>query len=97
MKTCLKSIVTTVTVASVLTFASIPDADAKKLRWKLHAAFGQNVAVIGPPPHRVAEAVKRMSDGDFDIKVFEPGALTGGYAYYDPVSQGAIDAAFGTP
>ena len=97
MKTCLKSIVTTVTVASVLTFASIPDADAKKLRWKLHAAFGQNVAVIVPPPHRVAEAVKRMSDGDFDIKVFEPGALTGGYAYYDPVSQGAIDAAFGTP
>jgi TRAP-type mannitol/chloroaromatic compound transport system substrate-binding protein len=38
-----------------------------------------------------------MTDGDFDIKVFEPGALVGGYAYYDSVSQGAIDAAFGTP
>lgn len=73
------------------------EADAKKVRWKMHAAFAKNVAVIGPPPHRVAEAVKRMSGGDFDIKVFEPGALTGGYAYYDPVSQGAIDAAFGTP
>ncbi len=73
------------------------EADAKKVRWKLHAAFAKNVAVIGPPPHRVAEAVNRMSGGDFDIKVFEPGALTGGYAYYDPVSQGAIDAAFGTP
>jgi TRAP-type mannitol/chloroaromatic compound transport system substrate-binding protein len=73
------------------------DAEAKKVRWKMHAAFGQNVKVLGPPPHRIAEGIGRMSDGDFDIKVFEPGALTGGYAYYDPISQGAIDAAFGTP
>ncbi|MCG8597455.1 MAG: C4-dicarboxylate ABC transporter, partial [Kiloniellales bacterium] len=72
-------------------------ADAKKVRWKMHAAFGENVAVLGPPPHRVADAVKAMSGGDFDIRVFEPGALVGGYAYYDPVGQGAIDAAFGTP
>lgn len=73
------------------------EADAKKVRWKMHAAFPKNLAVIGQPPHRIAEAVKRMSGGDFDIKVFEPGALTGGYAYYDPVSQGGIDAAWGTP
>ncbi len=72
-------------------------ANAQKVRWKLHAAFGKNVAVIGPPAHRLAEAVSQMSDGDFDIKVFEPGALTGGYAYFDPVSTGAIDAAWGTP
>jgi len=72
------------------------DADAKKVRWKMHAAFGQNVAVIGAPPHRIADAVRRMSGGDFDIKVFEPGALAGGYAYYDPVSQGAFEAAWGT-
>ena len=73
------------------------DAEAKKVRWKMHAAFGQNVKVIGPPPHRIAKGIGRMSDGDFDIKVFEPGALAGGYAYYDPISQGAIDSAFGTP
>jgi len=73
------------------------DAEAKKVRWKMHAAFGQNIKVLGPPPHRIADGINKMSEGDFDIKVFEPGALTGGYAYYDPVSQGAIDAAFGTP
>jgi len=75
----------------------VGDAEAKKVRWKMHAAFGQNVKVIGPPPHRISKIVGRMSDGDFDIKVFEPGALAGGYAYYDPISQGAIDSAFGTP
>ncbi len=84
-----------VTVCAGLAFAG--EADAKKVRWKMHAAFGKNVAVIGPPPIRVAEAIDKMSGGDFDIKVFEPGALVGGYAYYDAVSQGAIDAAFGTP
>jgi len=83
--------------AVVATAMGTGAVDAKKVRWKMHAAFGQNVAVLGPPPHRIAEAVKRMSDGDFDIKVFEPGALAGGYAYYDPVSQGGFEAAFGTP
>jgi len=76
---------------------STGDADARKTRWKMHSAFGKNVAVIGPVGYRVAGWVNDMTGGDFDIKVFEPGALAGGYAYYDPVSQGAIDAGYGTP
>tara|TARA_R110002167_G_scaffold156583_3_gene351312 strand:- start:2 stop:1057 length:1056 start_codon:yes stop_codon:yes gene_type:complete len=72
-------------------------ASAEKVRWKMHSAFGKNVAVIGPPGYRIAGWVSDMTDGDFDIKVFEPGALAGGYAYYDPVSQGAFEAAYGTP
>ena len=72
---------------------SAMDAEAgKKVRWKMHSAFGTNLAVIGPVGPRVADAVRAMSGGDFDIKVFEPGALAGGYAYYDPISQGAFDA-----
>lgn len=73
-------------------------ADAqKKVRWKMHSAFGQNVAVIGPPGHRIADSIRAMSDGQFDIKVFEPGALTGGFAYFDGVSKGAFEAAYGVP
>ena len=82
--------------AAVFTL-SAADADAKKVRWKMHSAFGKNVAVIGPVGYRIADTVRAMSDGDFDIKVFEPGALAGGYAYFDPVSQGAFEAAYGTP
>jgi|TARA_E500000178_G_scaffold106060_1_gene105698 TRAP-type mannitol/chloroaromatic compound transport system substrate-binding protein len=84
------------TAAIALTMASV-DAEAKKVRWKMHSAFGTNLAVIGPVGPRISGMIRDMSDGDFDIKVFEPGALAGGYAYYDPVSQGAIDAAYGTP
>ena len=73
------------------------DASAQKVRWKMHSAFGTNVAVLGPVGPRIADAVREMSQGDFDIKVFEPGALAGGYAYYDPIQQGAFEAAYGTP
>ena len=95
MKNLFKTVLTGA-IAAGLALTLATTADAKKVRWKMHAAFGKNLAVIGPPPHRIAAAIKRMSGGEFDIKVFEPGALTGGYAYYDPVSQGAIDAAWGT-
>ena len=69
----------------------------EKVRWKMHSAFGTNLAVIGPVGPRIADSVRAMSGGNFDIKVFEPGALTGGYAYFDPVAQGAFEAAYGTP
>ncbi|MEO1491445.1 MAG: TRAP transporter substrate-binding protein [Pseudomonadota bacterium] len=82
--------------AAVMTL-SATEADAKKVRWKMHAAFGENVAILGNVGHRIADMVREMSDGDFDIKVFEPGALAGGYAYYDPISQGAFEVAYGTP
>ena len=93
----LKSVGTAALAASVGLMMATSAEAGKKVRWKMHAAFGQNVAVIGPPPHRISEAVSRMSGGDFDIKVFEPGALAGGYAYFDPVSEGSFEAAFGTP
>ena len=92
----LKKVGALAAVGALALTVSANGAEAK-VRWKMHSAFGQNIAVIGPVGYRIAEWVNKMSDGDFDIKVFEPGALAGGYAYYDPVSQGAFDAAYGTP
>ncbi len=98
MRTLFKTVLAGAVAAGLsMSMTTISDAQEKKVRWKMHAAFGKNLAVIGEPPHRIAEAIKKMSGGQFDIRVFEPGALTGGYAYYDPISQGSIDAAWGTP
>ena len=86
-----------ITVA-VAASAVTEDASAqKKVRWKMHSAYGKNVAVIGPVGYRIAESINKMTDGKFDIKVFEPGALAGGFAYYDGVSTGAFESAYGTP
>jgi TRAP-type mannitol/chloroaromatic compound transport system substrate-binding protein len=76
---------------------SATEASAQKVRWKMHSAYGLNMDVNGPVGTRIADAVRAMSGGDFDIKVFEPGALAGGFAYYDPVQQGAFEVAYGTP
>jgi len=91
-----KATAAALTVATALTFTAF-EADAKKVRWKMHSAFGTQLAVLGRVGPYIADTVSAMSDGDFDIKIFEPGALAGGYAYYDPVSQGAFEAAYGTP
>ncbi len=83
--------------ASVLSFSATESDAGPKVRWKLHSAYGTNLAVLGRVPGYVADQVRAMSGGDFDIKVFEPGALVGGNAYYDPISQGAFEIAYGTP
>jgi len=97
MRPALKTLACTVAAIAIGAAAFSNAAEAKKVRWKMHSAFGKNLAVIGPVAYRVADWIRAMSGGDFDIKVFEPGALAGGYAYYDPVSQGAFEAAYGTP
>src|SRR3546814_20614623 len=80
-----------------MTIAAADDADAKRVRWKMHSAFGGKLIVLGEGANNIADTVTEMSDGEVTLKFFEPGALVPGTAYYDPVSSGALDAAFGTP
>ncbi len=83
-------------VAATFGMTTVDQADAKE-RWKMHSAFPTTTAVIGPVGPRISGWIDEMTDGDFDIKVEEPGAIVGGYAYYDAVSEGALDSAYGTP
>ena len=69
--------VAAVAVVAATTVASFSDAEAR-VRMKVHSAFGKNIVIIGPGPHLVAEAVEKMSDGEVQMKVFEPGALVPG-------------------
>ena len=85
-------------VMAAVTFAgAASDADAKRVRWKMHSAFGGKLIVLGEGANYVADSITKMSGGELTMKFFEPGALVPGTAYYDPVSSGALDAAFGTP
>ena len=84
-----------VVVAGLVTAGVSGQAEARE-RWKMHSAFAEKLSVIGPPPVRLAEDLERMSDGEFQIRVFEPGALVPAIQYYDAVSEGSVDAAWGT-
>lgn len=83
-------------IAGSVTVAAITDAEART-RWQLHTAWGSNVFVLGSGPVNVTENIRVMSGGDFDIRVFEPGALVPANNYFEPVSRGAFHSAWGTP
>src|SRR3546814_20651185 len=80
-----------------MTMAAADDADAKRVRWKMHSAFGGKLIVLGEGAKNIADPVTEMSGGEVTLKYLEPGAMVTGTAYYDQVSSGALAAAFGTP
>jgi TRAP-type mannitol/chloroaromatic compound transport system substrate-binding protein len=76
----------------------VATADAQDTtRWRMHSAYAKALPVAGNTAFKIAETVKLLSGGKFDIRVFEPGALVAGAQYYDAVSKGSINAAYGSP
>jgi TRAP-type mannitol/chloroaromatic compound transport system substrate-binding protein len=71
--------------------------DDPRHRWKMHSAFGSKVAILGPAGVRVAENITNISKDTIRVKFFEPGALVPGVQYFDPVSSGSLDSAWGSP
>ena len=83
------------TLAAATTAALAASAANAAERLKMHTAWAQNLPILGTGSHELAESLGKMSGGDLAVKVFDPGALVGGSAYYDSVSQGSIDMGFG--
>jgi TRAP-type mannitol/chloroaromatic compound transport system substrate-binding protein len=85
-------------LASVMSLALATSAEAqKKVRWKMHSAFSSKLPIIGTGAKKLEEVIERTSDGSLQLKFFEPNALVPGIGYFDPVAQGSIEAAWGTP
>lgn len=85
-------------LALALTFGLAQTANSQeRVRWRMHSAYPQAMPVAGATAFEIGKEIKVLSDGKFDIRVYEPGALVAGTKYYDAVSQGAIDAAYGSP
>ncbi len=84
-------------VAVSVALISVTDASAqKRVRWKLHSAWGTNVPHLGTSSVRFSETVSRMTGGRFELKVFEPGALIPANEGFDATSKGSIEAAWTT-
>lgn len=86
-------------LAAVMTLGAIGASaqDDPRHRWKMHSAFGSKVSILGPAGERVAENITNISKDTIRVKFFEPGALVPGVQYFDPVSSGALDSAWGSP
>jgi TRAP-type mannitol/chloroaromatic compound transport system substrate-binding protein len=76
----------------------VTDASAqKRVKWKMQSAFGSNLPHLGPSAARFIDDVSTMSDGKFQIKFHEPGALVPALECFDAVSKGSIESCWTTP
>jgi len=74
------------------------DADAqKRVRWKMQSAFGSSLPHLGTSGVRYSKNIDALSDGKFEIKFFEPGALVPALECFDAASAGSVEACWTTP
>ena len=94
-KTLLKT-VSLAAVAGILAFSPVQDAQAKKVKWKMQAAFASTLAHLGPAGQRIANYVTTISNKRFELKFFEPGALIPPLECWDAVSKGSVESCYTT-
>jgi TRAP-type mannitol/chloroaromatic compound transport system substrate-binding protein len=74
------------------------DAEAqKRVRWKLQSAFGSSLPHLGTSGVRFTKNISRLSDGKFEIKFFEPGALVPALECFDAAAAGSVESCWTTP
>ncbi len=83
-------------VGVALAFASSAEAQ-KRIKWKMQSAFGSKLPHIGTSGVRFTKNVQRLSQGQLNLKFFEPGALVPALECFDSVSKGAIESCWTTP
>ena len=93
----LKTLAITV-VTGGLVASGISDAEAqKRVRWKMQSAWAASVPLAGESGVRFSDEVSKMTDGKFQVKFFEPGALVPALECFDAASQGSVEACWTTP
>jgi TRAP-type mannitol/chloroaromatic compound transport system substrate-binding protein len=90
---------TTVLAAGAVLFAAgtwSGDADAQRVRWKMQSAFGSQSPLQGQSAKRFEEDIEVMSEGKFQVKFFEPGALVPALECFDAASKGSVESCWTT-
>jgi TRAP-type mannitol/chloroaromatic compound transport system substrate-binding protein len=76
--------------------ASAP-ADAANVRWKMQSAFPSNLPHTGTSGVRFSETIKVISEGNMEVKFFEPNALVPALECFDAASKGSVESCWTTP
>ena len=67
-----------------------------KVKWKMASSFPGNLNIIGEGGLNFVKRIETVSNGNIQIKFFEPGALVPPLEIFDAVSSGSIDAGWST-
>ena len=77
-------------VLATMVVGAATTADAERVRWKVHSAFGSKLFVIGTGPYNVSNSVKAMSKGEMDLRVRALETLLTQKGYLDPAAVDRI-------
>jgi len=84
-------------LAAAVAMTSLTASAGPRVKWKMQSAFSSTLIHLGPGGLRFAKNIKEMSDGRFQIKFFEPGALVPALECFDAVSKGSLESCWTTP
>lgn len=84
-------------VAFALTAGSGSALAQQSVKWKMQSAFGSTLPHLGTSGVRFAKNISEATDGRFDIKFFEPGALVPALECFDAASKGSVESCWTTP
>ena len=65
------------------------------IEWKLVTTWPKNLPALGTAPERLAQSVRAMSAGRFNIEVYAAGELVPAFEVFDAVVQGAAEMGHG--
>ena len=84
-------------VAVTVALAASTSAHAQeRVKWKMQSTFPSSLVHLGSSGVRFTDDVRRLSDGKFDIKFFEPGALIPPLECFDSASKGSVESCWTT-
>jgi len=72
-----------------------PSGPAEKISWKMVTTWPPNFPGVGSGVLRLAEFIRKASNGRLDIKVFAAGELVPAFEAFDAVSSGTADIGHG--
>jgi len=71
-----------------------PAQAADQIRWKMPIAFASKLPGLGSPSQYVAKQLKMASDGDVQVRVYEPKELVPPFEILGAVSEGKVAAGY---
>jgi|TARA_Y100001970_G_scaffold146343_1_gene179721 TRAP-type mannitol/chloroaromatic compound transport system substrate-binding protein len=80
--------------ALMITFSLQQVNAAEKIRWKVQSTFNTGWPALGDPVARLADTLKRATDGRIQLKVYEPGKILPPLEISPSITKGDLPAAY---
>ena len=71
-------------------------AASPPIKWKMSSTYPSTLTILGSMGKRIENQIALISNGQIEIKFYEPGALAPAFEGFDAVSYGAIEAGWST-